>query len=123
MFDISFGIALFLLPVFLIILFYMLRPYLPEKLQLNSTFLSIDELNTLYDFNPEQNSTPLQLNGKRVKTCGCAYEPNGNGFVQYADNDCKWCSNCNRIFCITHAKQHRKHHRVKITLHSMRVKP
>ena len=42
-------------------------------------------------------------------TVGCAMEQlSGMEFVQYLEKDCKWCTHCNRIFCLEHAKIHAK---------------
>lgn len=41
-------------------------------------------------------------------TCGCAMEPIGREYRQYPDNESKWCTGCNRIFCLEHAKIHGK---------------
>jgi hypothetical protein len=44
-------------------------------------------------------------------TCGCASEPVYDGYRQYEDYECKWCTSCNRIFCLIHAKIHGKLYR------------
>jgi hypothetical protein len=42
-------------------------------------------------------------------TVGCASELLDRiNCVQYLEKDCKWCTHCNRIFCLEHAKIHAK---------------
>ena len=41
-------------------------------------------------------------------SCGCAMEPIGHEYRQYPNNECNWCTHCNRIFCLEHSKIHGK---------------
>ena len=55
-------------------------------------------------------------------TVGCASEYLGTGYRQYTEDESRWCSHCNRIFCLAHAIDHKRRTK-KARLHTMDVEP